>query len=214
MVNLTFRKHKIKKQFSRIYLKNTWKGKESRSGEGSGFAQTEVIRRELPQLFCDLKIKTLLDAPCGDFHWFKALNHSIEKYIGVDIVEDLIVLNRSKYGNGQRDFFCLDIVEDNLPRADLILSRDCLVHLSYAQALATISNFKRSGATFMLTTTFTDRNENVDLKRKKTWRPLNLMLPPFSLSAPLRLINEDCSEENGKYRDKCLGLWLLAKISL
>lgn len=207
-----FGKKNLRKQFTEIYRKNIWKGRESRSGEGSSLAQTEAIRREIPQLLLDLQIKTLLDAPCGDFHWFNKVNLCIEKYIGVDIVEAVIVSNRSKYGNVQRDFFCLNIVEDKLPQTDLVFSRDCLVHLSNAQALAALLNFKRSGATFMLTTTFTARDENVDLARKQTWRPLNLMLPPFNLPTPLRLINENCTEENGIYSDKCLGLWLLAEI--
>jgi hypothetical protein len=214
MANLIFRKQKLKDQFTKIYLKNIWKGKESRSGEGASLAQTETIRRELPPLFHELKIKTLLDAPCGDFFWFNKLNLCLEKYIGIDIVDTIIDLNRSRFCDAQHDFICLNIVEDRLPKVDLILSRDCLVHLSNTQAHAVILNFKRSGATFMLTTTFTDRLENIDLTGRKTWRPLNLMLPPFNLPAPLRLINENCTEENGKYRDKCLGLWLLAELQL
>jgi hypothetical protein len=209
-----FGKNNLKDQFTEIYQKNIWKGRESKSGEGSSLAQTEAIRREIPRLLHDFQIKALLDAPCGDFHWFSRADILVEKYIGIDIVDDLITLNRQKYANPQRDFLCMNIVTDTLPQADLILSRDCLVHLSNAQALAVIRNFKRSGATFMLTTTFIDRSENRDLAGKQTWRPLNLMLPPFNLCAPLRVINENCTEEDGAYRDKCLGLWELSHIDL
>ncbi|MGH8131321.1 MAG: hypothetical protein ACRES3_10755 [Steroidobacteraceae bacterium] len=44
------------------------------------------------------------------------------------------------------------------------------------------------------------------------WRPLNLQPPPFGLPPPLRLINENCTEGNGAYRDKALGLWDLTTL--
>ena len=39
------------------------------------------------------------------------------------------------------------------------------------------------------------------------WRTLNLSLKPFSFPPPLALIDEQCSEGEGEFRDKCLGLW-------
>jgi len=41
---------------------------------------------------------------------------------------------------------CCDITSDPLPRADVILCRDCLVHFSLADAQAAIGNFARSGS--------------------------------------------------------------------
>ena len=94
--------------------------------------------------------------------------------------------------------------------ADLIFSRDCLVHLSFDAALCVVANFKRSGAKYLLTTTFTQRDRNNDLIGKdQFWRPLNLQLSPFSFPAPVLLIDEGGTEELGQYPDKCLGLWLL-----
>ena len=62
----------LKERFSQIYYGNMFGGMESRSGEGSNMVQTSEIRRELPKLLHELGIKTLLDAPCGDWHWMKA----------------------------------------------------------------------------------------------------------------------------------------------
>jgi hypothetical protein len=41
-----------------------------------------------------------------------------------------------------------------------------------------------------------------------------LQLPPFNFPKPLKLIDEKCTEYNGKFADKHLGLWLLNDIKL
>ncbi len=200
----------LEQKFSEIYEKNIFGGRVSRSGEGSDLMQTAVIRRELPALLKSLEVRTFLDAPCGDWCWMKESDLGVEHYIGVDIVEALIEKNQRAYGNESTGFHCLNLTEDELPKADLIFSRDCFVHLSFKDALNVIANFKRSGSKYLLTTTFTERNRNNDLVGKDSfWRPLNMQLPPFSFPTPQRLINEGCTEERGQYPDKCLGLWRL-----
>ena len=57
----------------------------------------------------------------------------------------------------------LDITRDRLPRVDLILCRDVLPHLSFADIARAVDNFKRSGATWLLTNTFVDRPRNDDI---------------------------------------------------
>lgn len=71
-----------------------------------------------------------------------------------------------------------DITVNPLPTADLILCRDCLVHLSFAHIDAALANFRASGARWLLTTTFPMIEENVDCE-DGDWRALNLTLPPF-----------------------------------
>ena len=39
------------------------------------------------------------------------------------------------------------------------------------------------------------------------WRTLNLQIEPFNFQLPIKVINENCTENNGRYKDKCLGLW-------
>ena len=72
-------------------------------------------------------------------------------------------------------------------------------------------NIKRSRILYLLTTTFPDCEENEDITTGD-WRLLNLERPPFNLPPPIQLINEGCSESNGKYSDKSLGLWLIEDI--
>ena len=72
-------------------------------------------------------------------------------------------------------------------------------------------NFKRSGATYILTMTFTEPRPNHDTAGGD-WRPLNLTLPPFSFPTPMRVINEKRTEGGGAFRDKCLGVWRLSDL--
>jgi SAM-dependent methyltransferase len=202
----------LRDKFSQIYRKNLFGGSASRSGEGSSLDQTRWIRKAIPEVVRECRIQTFLDAPCGDWHWMRRTRLNVPRYIGVDIVPELIWDNRAKYARSGVEFRCLDIAGDLLPAADLILSRDCLVHLSYADTFRVLANFKQSGARYLLATTFT-RHANEDLG-PLFWRPLNLQLPPFNFGEPLRMLDEHCSENGGEFADKSLGLWLLADIDL
>lgn len=201
----------LKSRFSHIYQDNGWGGNESVSGRGSDLDQTIVIREELPQILRKIQAKSLLDAPCGDFHWMKEISLTLERYIGGDIVPELIAKNQERYGSAHRQFFNVDITRDRLPQVDIILCRDCLVHLSPKQAMTALRNFKSSGSVYLLSTTFlnaTEQNNNTTAD----WHPLNLTLAPFNLPEPEMLINEQCPEAGAE--DKCLGLWKLADVPL
>jgi SAM-dependent methyltransferase len=190
--------------FHGIYEANYWSGTESRSGTGSSLEQTRVIRDVLPSLIASLSCRSLLDAPCGDFHWLSRVSLGLD-YTGYDIVESVIAANRSRYENSRTRFFVADMTVDRVPHVDLILCRDGLVHLSYDDIFLALDNFIRSGARYLLTTTFRDRpNRNIVTG---DWRPLDLGRWPFLFPKALMLINEDCSEFGGIYRDKSLGLW-------
>jgi hypothetical protein len=75
-----------------------------------------------------------------------------------------------------------------------------------------LRNFRRTGARYLLTTTFSDRAEN-DASSGGAWRPLNLKAHPFGFPEPLRSIVEKCAEVGGAYSDKALGLWEVEAIA-
>jgi len=88
----------IEDRFTWIYKNNYWQSKESVSGTGSTLKSTENLRKELPKLIRQLSIKTVFDAPCGDFNWMKHLLPTINvSYIGGDIVRPLIDSHNEKY---------------------------------------------------------------------------------------------------------------------
>ena len=196
--------------FNRIYKNNGFLGTESLSGGGSSLFQTRIIREELPKLFIALGVRHLLDVPCGDWNWMRHLDLSGIYYTGGDIVQAIVDRNSDAYGNKNRRFELLNIITGPLPKADLIFCRDCLVHLNFADGLAALTQFRRSGAEWLLTTTFTDRDSNEDLYEGTIWRPLNLEKAPYNLPKAERYINEGCTEGDNLYGDKCLALWRLA----
>ena len=55
---------------------------------------------------------------------------------------------------------------------------------------AVLSDFKRSGAAYLLNTTFGGTQENRELVGMLDWRPLNLELDPFDPDPPLARIAE------------------------
>lgn len=107
--------------FTGIHHSNTWGDAESVSGPGSTRAQTAVIRDRLPALVKEIKARSLLDAPCGDFNWMKETGLDIDLYIGADVVPDLITRNQQAYSSPTRSFVQLDITQDAVPEVDLIL---------------------------------------------------------------------------------------------
>ncbi len=202
---------RTQKDFSTVYKNNLFFGKESHSGEGSGLDQTAEIRKVLPQLLQELRIKTMLDAPCGDWFWMSKVDLGKVKYTGGDIVPELITRNTEQHGTTDRTFTVLNIATSELPTVDLVFCRDCLVHLSFKQAKQALRNFKKSGSTYLLTTTFPGRTVNKD-PGGAFWEPLNLQIAPFDLPEPLRIINEHCSEANNSCTDKSLALYRLADL--
>ena len=193
-----------KKMFADIHAGRLWGVDcESVSGPGSGVARASLFRADFERLLQELSIGVMLDAGCGDFNWLPTFDLRGTRVVGVDIVPELISGNRLRHPASR--FELADIVVDPLPKTDLILCRDGLVHLSNADIVKALGNFRRSGAKWLLTNTFVDRSENPDIV-SGGWRPLNMRLPPFALPAPYRIIDEYCLGYEGAYRDKRLAV--------
>jgi hypothetical protein len=197
--------------FSRMCADHIAQGHESASGPGSSLIQTAEIRRRLPHLLQHLHARSLLDAPCGDFHWMAAVDLGIDSYLGIDLLAEQIRRNAERYGGPGRAFRTSNLLSDPLPRADVVLCRDCLGHFTTAQVRSALRNFVASGSNYLLATTFPGRRSNPEIATGD-WRPLNLQAAPFNLPAPLLFIEERCSEGNGAFKDKSLGLWRLADL--
>jgi len=195
---------------TRPHLRDEPVGKpESASGLGSAPAETRALRAALLDLLKELHVRTLIDAPCDDFGWLGDGELPVESYVGLDIVEPLVVRNAAAYGNARRRFQKHDLTRDPLPEGDLLLCRDCLVHLSFANIARVFDHVRRSRITYLLATTFTRHEDNEDIQ-DGDWRMLNLERAPFFLGAPLAVLVEGCSDTDGPYADKSLALWRVA----
>lgn len=199
-------KQRMEQIFCDIYRVNAWGNDESVSGPGSTMKRGAAFIDELAHVLRILDVRSLLDAPCGDFNWVAPIAGRMEKYLGIDIVKELVLENERRYGSPNAGFLQMDVSCDPLPRADAILCRDCLVHFSHEDIWMTLNNVRRSQALYFITTTFVGPRENENIKTGG-WRPLNLQRLPFCFPEPLRLIDEHCDHTDGAYADKRLGVW-------
>lgn len=203
---LSRKTREMRRIFAAIHTTKAWGDCESFSGPGSTRERAASFLDDLVALVRSLRVSTLLDAPCGDFNWAGPLADAVPRYVGVDVVPQLIDDNRRRASAPRRRFLCRDFVHQRLPRADVVVCRDGLVHLSAADARKALANLRRTGAEYLIATTFTGDRDNPDI-RTGEWRPLNMERPPFAFPPPRALVDERCLHTDGIYRDKHLGLW-------
>jgi len=196
--------------FTAIYQTNFWHGKGSISGQGSDLQSTQVVIGAIDSLIQELNISSMLDIPCGDFHWMQHVNLTGLSYIGGDIVTELIEHNKKKYEQKPHILFEeLNLLEDNLPMVDLLFVRDCFVHFSYRDFHQAMQHIINSKSTYLLTTSFPKHRLNYDIVTGD-WRAINLQLKPYNFPPPLRIINEHKEHTTS---DKSLVLWKITDLA-
>lgn len=214
-LNLSILPSGLSRKFQRVFRENLFQGFHSRSGNGSDLSQTKEIQAELPAILGRYGIESMLDVPCGDLHWMSKIAFSDVHYTGADIVDELIKeLNASKENLG-KSFILLDITKTAPGTYDAIFCRDLFVHLNTRQVISAIRNIKKSNSKYLITTTFTGNRayKNLPLvSRRIAWRPINLQLKPFHFPEPDFILNENCTEGDGLFSDKSLGIWEVKKL--
>jgi hypothetical protein len=201
--------------FTEIWKSNLWGSATSRSGLGSEATATARLRSGLPALLERIGVRTLLDLPCGDFAWMDRLDLKLDRYIGADIVGEIVERNAALFAttDGRVKFRKLNLLSDALPAADAILCRDCFVHLSFANIGKALANIRGGNLRWLIATTFTEHRENRDAM-DGDWRLLNLEAAPFGFPPADAILNEECTEAGGAYADKSLGVWRVADLPI
>lgn len=194
----------LEEYFSRIFKQNSWGNDESVSGEGSSLLSPSVHAsiKALDELIRRLGIRSISDAPCGDFNWIPLITGRFPyiKYRGFDIVPDLIDLNRQKYPD--YEFQCLDVTKSVLPQSDIIFCRDLFLHLSNSDIAQALRFFKTSGSRFLLVTNVpVVKNQDLIVKEFGSFRHVDLTKLPFALPEP-------------SWHTDYLSLWSLDKLGL
>src|SRR5262249_36013324 len=92
-----------------VHGRNRWGDSESGAGPGSNRARAAAFSAELPALLDAFGVRTLLDAPCGDFNWMREVPWSLDRYVGVDIVPEIVEKNQRVYGSETRSFLHRDL---------------------------------------------------------------------------------------------------------
>lgn len=135
--------NKIKKPWptkdamTQIYEMKLWGGQDFDFYSGDGSHNHEIVTPYLNAVSSFLKSfkkpLTVCDLGCGDFNIGKEFVKHTNKYIAIDIVQNLIDYNTERFKADNLEFQCLDISVDDLPSGDCVILRQVLQHLSNAE---------------------------------------------------------------------------------
>jgi len=179
-----------KDAMEQIYEMKLWGGSEFDFYSGKGSHHPEIVNPYIAVLRSFLKSfkegVTVCDLGCGDFNVGVALVKYTKKYIGVDIVGNLIEHNKGKFKEENLEFHCLDIAVDDLPTGDCTIVRQVLQHLSNTevqQVSRKLTDFK-----YVILTEHLPEGDfvpNADIIsgqgiRLKKQSGLNVLAPPFN----------------------------------
>ena len=188
-----------------IWDRNKDLGIESASGVGSALSNTKDFREWLQNVIASLEIKTIIDLPCGDWNWMRLVNLDNVSYLGLDIVSECVIENIKKYATPKIRFEQFDAINQNFDfeAPDLIICRDFLFHLSVDCILNVLEKFRKSGAKYLITTTFNSdivpSNQDLTNEQKEIgwgYRHINLDIKPFDLSSEFEKIDYIKEYEN------------------
>ena len=198
-----FKEKSLKNKFSIIYNKNYWDNKESLSGPGSTLENTKILRNSLNQIIKKYKIKSILDAPCGDCNWIQlVIKKNKVNYIGGDIVKECITHNKLKFKNKKFSFKELDITKDKLPNTDLFICRDFMFHLSFKDNKRFLKNIKKLKTKFILISNHSRSEKgkifNRDIK-SGDFSKINFFKYPYYFKKKFELIIKDDCDGVEKY---------------
>lgn len=163
----------IMKSPSEFYGDSQWPPKairqRSASGKGSWLGyNTETSMQQLKETIQKYNIKSMVDMPCGDVNWiFDSFEtDSLPLYVGLDVASAVIEVNKKRFAHHKnKEFHFWDASHCAVPRFfnetsskeetfDLVHVRDVVQHMSIDLGVKYFCNVFKSGAKFLLTTTF------------------------------------------------------------
>lgn len=188
----------LEERFSRIVSSNAWGSKETPCGPGSTIEACAEIIERLPLWIRALKIKSVVDLGCGDFHWLKEVDLSGLEYDGYDIVRSAVESAR-KYASKNIRFHHADILSIDIKRADLILCKDVLIHLPDQDVLTLLRHIRENGSHFLASTTAPGwPNIFRAGMNAGEFGPIDLQQTPYDLNVPIDMIEVPRKETNPK----------------
>src|SRR5687768_18415860 len=168
--------------FNRIYAEGVW-GKDVAgngiSGTGSTLEITREYRAYVENFVKKHSVKSVVDAGCGDWSFSSAIDWGNASYLGVDIASDVIAAVRSKHETDKIKFQVGNITED-LPAAELLISKDVLQHLSNELVHKFIRNNLRKDKYKCVILTNDRGSGNRDVA-SGGYRAIDLAAPPFEV---------------------------------
>ncbi len=213
---------KAKDVFTRVYEIGCW-GRSKEVGDryysGAGSHADEAVTPYVSAVCGFLKsLEEKLDAVdlgCGDFAIGSRIRPYCGKYIAADVVEGLIKRNKEKYVNMGVEFRAMDIINDDLPKGDVVFIRQVLQHLSNSEIAKVVAKLPTRYRFLILTEHLPlsdsfapnlDKAHGFDIRLELEKEPSGIVLtePPFNLKAvrttPLCEAFEDVEDRKGIIR--------------
>ena len=181
-INAVSEQSALTSTFNRIYREGIW-GTDAAgrgvSGSGSTLEITREYRAYLERFIKEHRVQSVVDAGCGDWTFSRTIDWGGASYLGVDIASDVIDAVRRKHEKGRIRFQVGDITEE-LPAADLLISKDVLQHLSNELVHKFIrSNLKTGRYKWVILTN--DRGSGNQDIMPGGYRAIDLSAPPFGV---------------------------------
>lgn len=176
-------------EFRRWYVGDQTQG----SGPGSTPDFTDKWREFLAQAVKLSEAKTVLDWGCGDWQHSKLVDWNGSRYVGVEIVPELVEKLNREHGKESVSFLWFDpeadvpgvFLQKNCPRADLVVCKDVIQHLPNAEAAEIVATLVATGADVLLVN---DLGSDVDNNIETVVGGCRMIDPrkePFSLPAEI-----------------------------
>jgi hypothetical protein len=131
--------------FNKIYTSGSWGDGSSTkplSGSGSYSEHAQPYVEYVRRIIKDFNLKRVLDIGHGDFEMWQNWQFPGIEYLGVDISDKATRLAQTKYQNSNLVFKTLDFTQlDDVPLADILITKDCLQHLPNQTILMLFQKF-------------------------------------------------------------------------
>lgn len=171
----------VQQRFAAIYRNNEW---GYGSGVGSLPENTDSYRAFLQDFLRQRQIRSVVDFGCGDWQFSRLIDWQGARYLGLDVVGEVIAANRQAYARPGVEFAVFSDLEQ-IPPCDLLLCKDVLQHLPNALIQQYLAAFK-TRARYLLITNDDQPDASVNAGIEAGgWRPLRLDRAPFNERAVL-----------------------------
>jgi SAM-dependent methyltransferase len=135
-------------------------------------------------------IRSVVDTGCGDWQSSRLVDWSGKRYVGVDIVPEVVAANRASFGRDDVDFVAADIRTEALPRADLLVCKDVLQHWDVQSVQWFLDRNLARYRYLLITNDVASVHSAPEMLNGEIpighWRPLDLERGPFGLTAQWR----------------------------
>ncbi|EMY61973.1 class I SAM-dependent methyltransferase [Leptospira terpstrae] len=172
--------------FEKVYDEKKW-------GDGSGIGSwpenAGPYLKLLQESLNDPKYTTIVDLGCGDWKLMETLSIPEEKkYVGYDLVTDLIAQNTKKYSKKNVKFLVIKQLSDiRNVSADLLIVKDVLHHWPIAHINYFLKEILPNYRYALITNDYNFFASNQDIAFAE-FRPINLQKEPFLPVIGLRVL--------------------------